>query len=89
MPVNATTHPPVFDIHCPHCQQVFIPADRMKPLSNWKTNEPKSKELLVADIGTSVLTSGDFLCKNCGSMGYFRLNEQRLRIVLIQIGQHD
>lgn len=74
------------DVHCPHCNQIIVPADRMKSLLNWHNNQHDAISLMVPHVaGTVVLTNADFICTNCGRMVYFRLNEQKLARILRSI----
>jgi hypothetical protein len=78
--------PERFDVHCNHCGQVIFPADRMKSMAEW-SKESRADELLVVDVGTAVIVNVDLVCKNCGSSVYFRLNEQRLKLLLGKVGK--
>jgi predicted RNA-binding Zn-ribbon protein involved in translation (DUF1610 family) len=59
-----------FDVHCGNCLQVIVPCDKMRTLADG---------LVVPHVDNIVLFNADFICPTCGSMVYFRLNEQRLK----------
>jgi transposase-like protein len=71
---------PIIDVYCPYCQQMIVPADRMVDLSRWIKDE--TKEIYAVDTGPAILLNAKFLCKNCGRMVWFDLNEQRLKKLL-------
>lgn len=77
--------PKVIDVHCPHCNQIIIPSDRMKPLLNWQPAQRHGDKLMVPDIGPAVIVFVKFLCKNCGRFVYFDLGEQKLNILLGEV----
>lgn len=78
--------PEPIDIHCPHCHQVIVPPICMQPLSNYQQGQHNADILSVACVtNTVVLVNADLICPNCGRLVYFRLNEQRLNLVLRNI----
>jgi len=76
----------IIDVHCTHCQQVIIPANQVRPLSQFENGRktPSANELYVICIQSAVLLNADFICPNCSRMIYWRLNEQKLNMVLAQ-----
>ena len=77
--------PKPIDVHCKHCQQVIVPADRMFLLWNYKRDQRHADDLLVPHVQTLVILNADFICPNCGGMVYFRTSEQVLSRILRSI----
>lgn len=78
--------PDPIDIHCPGCQQVIVPHDRMVPLSNYQQGQRNAGILSVARVtNTVVLLNADLICPNCGHVVYFRLSEQKLNLILASV----
>jgi len=73
------------DIHCPSCQQVIIPAERMILLWNFKKDERHADDLVIPKVGNIVLLNADFVCPTCGRIIYFRLSEQKLNRIIRSI----
>lgn len=72
------------DVHCVNCKQVIVPPERMKPLSQLvpTATMKHAEDLYVIKAETMVILNCDFVCPNCGRSVYFRLNEQKLNLLL-------
>ena len=77
--------PKTLDVHCPHCKQVIVPADKMRLLWNFNQEIRNADDMLVPDMGPAVILSAKFMCKNCGKFVWFDLGEQKLDRVLRSI----
>lgn len=75
--------PAVINIHCPNCNQVIVEQQFMRPLSNWQ-NTPRAGDLMVIHKGPLVILNADFLCPTCGRGVFFRLNEQKLNLLIMR-----
>lgn len=72
-----------FDVHCKNCNQVIVPANRMMSLFNWQSGAYDG--LMVPHVHPLIILNADLICPNCGRMVYFRINEQKLDLLLRKI----
>ena len=77
--------PEVPEVMCPSCKQVFFSASQMTTLEKYLTDQPKGDMMYGVNLAAGVILDMRILCKHCGRTVYWKLDEQRLNLLLRHI----
>lgn len=79
------SNPTPRDLHCTECKRVLVPAAQMLPLAQFQKDLAVADQVYVAKVNGLPLLNADFICPDCGKVTYFRMNEQKLNLLLDRV----